>query len=67
MKRKHDWRTEAAWYQRLVAVLIHRIGGTVNISPEEIEAAAAIEVAHLNGGVSLRPKVETRTMIVSVN
>lgn len=69
MKRKksaHDWQMEAAWYQRLTAALVHKIGGTVNISQEELKQAVekGVEVANLHGNVSLRVPLEHQSRIL---
>jgi len=66
MKKTRNWKEEAAWYQRLVAALVYKIGGTVNITEEEIKQAVekGIEVGNLKGMVSLRVPLEHQSRIV---
>jgi hypothetical protein len=70
MKRpKKDWKLEAAWYQRLTAALVYKIGGEeVTITREEILQARekGLEVAAINGDVSLRVPEQHRSRIVPV-
>jgi hypothetical protein len=66
-QRKTDWKLEAAWYQRLTAALVYKIGGEqVTITREEIMQARekGLEVANINGNISLRIPERHRPRIV---
>lgn len=66
MKRTRNWKHEAGSYQRIVAALVHKIGGTVTISQEELNQAVekGIEIAHINGNISLRVPLEHQSRII---
>jgi uncharacterized membrane protein len=69
VKRARNWKREAAVYQQMVAALVHRIGGTIYLSNDELNTATekGIEVATVNGNISLRVPEESESRIIRVN
>ena len=68
MKRRVDWKHQAAIQQRIVAALVYKIGGEcVNITEEDLKQAVekGIEIANLDGVLSLRVPVRHQSRIVA--
>lgn len=69
MKRARNWKQECALYQRLTVALVYKIGGTVNVTAEEMKQAVekGCDIALLRGGsVSLKPPPEHQSRIIKL-
>lgn len=69
MKKKRDYKLEAAMLQRVLGVLVHRIGTAVFISHDEITEADArgLEVQQTTAGVSFRIPERSQSRIITLH